>query len=169
MTEPDAVKSPSEDAWRRFIKLEPQQTASPSQRPRINLRPVRLPTAVKQHRVAWILDEASQLFGVSVIDLLSARRMRQIARPRQVAIWVARHLTELSLPQIGREFHRDHTTALHACRTIDRLMSEDNEIKERVAALVERVQARAKAERIKQRISRQKFTDEGYALRRIWE
>jgi len=59
-------------------------------------------------------------FRVTHLDLLSRRRGRAISRPRQVGMWLARHTTPLSLPEIGREFQRDHTTVMHAVDRIDR-------------------------------------------------
>jgi Bacterial dnaA protein helix-turn-helix len=64
--------------------------------------------------------------GVTVFDLLSRRRARKIARPRQIAMWLARHTTPCSLPEIGRAFGgRDHTTVMHAIARIDGLMAAD--------------------------------------------
>ncbi len=65
-------------------------------------------------------------FGVTVLDLLSDRQGVAIARPRQVAMWIARHVTLHSLPEIGRCFgERDHTTVMHAVRRVDELMGAD--------------------------------------------
>lgn len=59
-------------------------------------------------------------------DLISPCRARWIARPRQVAMWLAKQLTARSLPDIGRRFGgRDHTTVLHAIRRIEALILED--------------------------------------------
>jgi chromosomal replication initiator protein len=56
----------------------------------------------------------------------SARRARQVARPRQVAMYLAKQLTARSLPEIGRKFGgRDHTTVMHAVRKIEELSTED--------------------------------------------
>ena len=65
-------------------------------------------------------------FGMTVLDLLSRRRARAVARPRQVAMWIARHATLHSLPEIGRAFgDRDHTTVMAAIRRVDALMAAD--------------------------------------------
>lgn len=65
-------------------------------------------------------------FGMTMMDILSVRRMQYIARARQIAMWLSRHTTHLSLPQIGRAFGgRDHTTIMHACSRIDELMRRD--------------------------------------------
>jgi len=64
-----------------------------------------------------------------LVDLLSKKRTRAIARPRQIAMSLARELTQLSLPEIGNTFGgRDHTTVLHACKTIDALRNTDTVI-----------------------------------------
>jgi Bacterial dnaA protein helix-turn-helix len=65
-------------------------------------------------------------FGVTLLDLLSRRGARAIARPRQVAMWLCRHTTLASLPEIGRAFGgRDHTTVMHAIARVDELMAAD--------------------------------------------
>ena len=59
-------------------------------------------------------------------DFLSSRRSRHIARPRQVAMYLAKKLTTKSLPEIGRKFTgRDHTTVIHAIKKIEELMNAD--------------------------------------------
>jgi len=64
-------------------------------------------------------------FGVTTLDLMSARRGREVARPRQLAMWLARHTTLLSLPDIGRGFGRDHTTVIHAIKRVEELLRTD--------------------------------------------
>jgi chromosomal replication initiator protein len=65
-------------------------------------------------------------YQVRLQDLLSKRRVRSLARPRQIAMTLAKELTEHSLPEIGEAFGgRDHTTVLHACRTIRKLAETD--------------------------------------------
>src|SRR5690242_461273 len=67
-----------------------------------------------------------EYFNVRLQDLLSKRRVRSLARPRQMAMALAKELTEHSLPEIGEAFGgRDHTTVLHACRTIKKLSETD--------------------------------------------
>ena len=68
----------------------------------------------------------AQGFGVEVCDLTSRRRGRREARPRQVAMWLARAATPCSLPEIGRAFgNRDHTTVMHAIRQVDERIAAD--------------------------------------------
>ena len=66
----------------------------------------------------------------------AARRARQVARPRQVAMYLAKQLTTRSLPEIGRKFGgRDHTTVMHAVRKIDELRREDAGLAEDIELL----------------------------------
>jgi chromosomal replication initiator protein len=68
----------------------------------------------------------AEYFNVRLQDLLSKRRVRSLARPRQIAMALSKELTEHSLPEIGEAFGgRDHTTVLHACRTIKKLSETD--------------------------------------------
>jgi chromosomal replication initiator protein len=73
-----------------------------------------------------IQKATSEFYGMKQADLISERRNRSIARPRQAAMWLAKQLTTRSLPDIGRRFGgRDHTTVLHAVRRIEALRAED--------------------------------------------
>ena len=64
-------------------------------------------------------------------ELLSAKRNRSLARPRQLAMFLAKELTSHSLPEIGDAFGgRDHTTVLHACKKINELCLTDNKMNE---------------------------------------
>jgi chromosomal replication initiator protein len=73
----------------------------------------------------------AEYFGVRLQDLLSKRRVRSLARPRQIAMALAKELTEHSLPEIGEAFGgRDHTTVLHACRTIRKLCETDTRMRQ---------------------------------------
>ena len=78
----------------------------------------------------------SDYYQLRVADLLSRRRSRSIARPRQMAMYLAKELTEHSLPEIGNAFGgRDHTTVLHACRKIESLCESDGRLREEHARL----------------------------------
>ena len=78
-----------------------------------------------------IQDEVCAYFNIGPADFTSRRRYINTARPRQIACWLAKKLTTCSYPQIGLAFGgRDHTTILHACRTIENLRDFDDEIKE---------------------------------------
>jgi chromosomal replication initiator protein len=79
----------------------------------------------------------ARYYQLRVADLLSKRRTRNIARPRQMAMFLAKSLTQHSLPEIGDAFGgRDHTTVLHACRKIESLCETDARIREDRARLV---------------------------------
>ncbi len=78
-----------------------------------------------------IQKTVAEYYKIRVADLLSKRRNRSIARPRQVAMSLCKELTNHSLPEIGDAFGgRDHTTVLHACRKITELKETDNRIRE---------------------------------------
>jgi len=78
-----------------------------------------------------IQKTVADYFNVRVGELLSERRSRSVARPRQMAMALAKELTSHSLPEIGQAFGgRDHTTVLHACRRIRALRDEDQRISE---------------------------------------
>lgn len=73
----------------------------------------------------------AEYYKIKVADLLSKRRNRSVARPRQIAMALAKELTNHSLPEIGDAFGgRDHTTVLHACRVITELRQSDTDIEE---------------------------------------
>ena len=76
-------------------------------------------------------------FGLRMDDLLSKRRARAIARPRQIAMYVCKKLTTRSLPDIGRRFGgRDHTTVIHAVKKIEALRASDPAINQQVETLI---------------------------------
>jgi chromosomal replication initiator protein DnaA len=79
----------------------------------------------------------AEYYKIKVADLHSKRRSRSVARPRQVAMHLAKELTNHSLPEIGDAFGgRDHTTVLHACRKIKELLDSDADIREDVKNLL---------------------------------
>lgn len=76
-----------------------------------------------------IQKTVADYFKIKVSDLFSQKRSRSVVRPRQIAMWLAKNLTPLSYPSIGESFGgRDHTTVLHAVRTIENLRIEDNKL-----------------------------------------
>jgi chromosomal replication initiator protein len=84
-----------------------------------------------------IQKTVAEYYKIRVADLLSKKRSRSLARPRQVAMALAKELTSHSLPEIGDAFGgRDHTTVLHACRKVDELKGADLRIKEDVSNLL---------------------------------
>lgn len=89
------------------------------------LRP-HLSVAERKVTVDMIQKAVAEHFALKQSDLISERRARAVARPRQVAMWLAKQITTRSLPDIGRRFGgRDHTTVLHAVRRIEALRVED--------------------------------------------
>lgn len=83
----------------------------------------------RQITVENIQKTVADYFKIKVADLFSKKRTRVIARPRQAAMWLAKNLTSQSYPSIGDAFGgRDHTTVLHAVRTIDTLRAKDNDL-----------------------------------------
>lgn len=90
--------------------------------------------------ISEIQAETCREFRVHPRDMFSARRARAVARPRQVAMYLARHLTLQSLPEIGKAFgNRDHTTVMHAIRRVADLMAEDELFALRVTSLRDRI------------------------------
>ena len=103
------------------------------------LRP-HLKGAERKVTVDEIQKAVCEHYGLKQADLLSERRTRAIARPRQVAMSLAKSLTTRSYPDIGRRFgNRDHTTVLHAVRQIEKLKGEDPSIAADVEALTRRL------------------------------
>ena len=73
-----------------------------------------------------IQKRVAEYYNIKVSEMSSARRAQMVARPRQVAMYLAKQLTQRSLPEIGRKFgNRDHTTVMHAVRKIDQLSQSD--------------------------------------------
>ena len=88
-----------------------------------------------------IQKAVSTHFDLKTIDLLSARRAVAVARPRQIAMYLAKRLTTRSLPEIGRKFgNRDHSTVIHAVRRIEELRSTDRDIDGAVIALMRQLE-----------------------------
>ena len=80
-----------------------------------------------------IQNIVSNFYSISLSEMLSQRRSRPLARPRQIAMYLAKKLTTRSLPEIGRRFaNRDHTTVIHAVKTINRLSEKDEELKKNI-------------------------------------
>ncbi|MBL4928360.1 chromosomal replication initiator protein DnaA [Fuscibacter oryzae] len=76
-----------------------------------------------------IQRKVAEHYNVRLSDLIGPKRLRTIARPRQVAMYLAKHLTPRSLPEIGRRFGgRDHTTIMHGIRKIEELMAIDSQL-----------------------------------------
>lgn len=83
-----------------------------------------------------IQKRVAEHFNIRLSEMYSSRRARAVARPRQIAMYLAKHLTARSLPEIGRKFGgRDHTTVMHAVRKVEELKATDNGFSEDVELL----------------------------------
>jgi chromosomal replication initiator protein len=89
-----------------------------------------------------IQKTVAEFYSIRVSDFKSKRRTRQIARPRQIAMSLAKELTSLSLPVIGEAFGgRDHTTVIHACKRVTELTKTDSRINEEYNTLLKTLSA----------------------------
>jgi len=92
----------------------------------------------RQITIEGIQKTVADHFKIKVADLYSKKRTRRIARSRQAAMWLAKNLTSLSYPAIGESFGgRDHTTVLHAIRTIESLRNKDNQLNHDILFLLQ--------------------------------
>jgi chromosomal replication initiator protein len=83
-----------------------------------------------------IQNIVANFFNIPLAEMLSQRRSRPLARPRQIAMYLAKKMTTRSLPEIGRRFaNRDHTTVIHAVKTITRISEKDDEMKKNIEQL----------------------------------
>ncbi len=110
-------------------------------------RPITLETAqevlhdiLKAHDKRVTIDDiqrrVAEHYNMRIGDMVSARRARSVARPRQVAMYLAKQLTSRSLPEIGKKFgNRDHTTVIHACNRVNELITADKSFAEDVNLL----------------------------------
>lgn len=94
----------------------------------------------RQITLELIQKYVADYYKIKVAEMYSQRRTRAIARPRQVAMWLARELTPHSLPEIGDAFGgRDHTTVMHACRTIVDLRGKDGQLNNDLHVLLQSI------------------------------
>ena len=94
----------------------------------------------KSINVESIQNIVAVYFNLNIQEMLSPRRSRSLARPRQIAMYLAKKYTTNSLPDIGRKFsNRDHTTVIHAVKKIDELVKNDNEIKHSITEIIKRL------------------------------
>lgn len=85
--------------------------------------------SVRNVGIDYIQKTVADYYKIKVAEFFSKKRTRAIARPRQVAMWLCREVTSHSFPEIGDAFGgRDHTTVIHAVKTIDSLRAKDNEL-----------------------------------------
>ena len=91
-----------------------------------------------------IMAQTADYFGLTIEDLQSASRTRLLVTARQIAMYLCRELTDLSLPKIGQEFGgRDHTTVMHANKKIRQLMAERRATYNQVTELTNRIKQQA--------------------------
>ncbi|MGN7678961.1 MAG: chromosomal replication initiator protein DnaA [Anaplasma sp.] len=87
--------------------------------------------------VGMIQKKVAEFFGIKLEDMYSARRLRALARPRQVAMYLAKKLTQKSLPDIGKSFGgRDHATVIHAVRQVEKFMESDAKLCDDINLLI---------------------------------
>lgn len=95
-----------------------------------------------QITAATITAQTATYFGLTIEDLCSASRSRTLVNARQIAMYLCRELTELSLPKIGQQFGgRDHTTVMHADKKIRQLMAEKRSVYNQVTELTTRIRS----------------------------
>ncbi len=96
----------------------------------------------RQITLDLIQKTVADYYKIKVADMFSQKRTRAIARPRQVAMWLARDLTPHSLPEIGDAFGgRDHTTVIHACRTINDLRVKEHQLNHDILVLSQTIKS----------------------------
>jgi chromosomal replication initiator protein len=94
----------------------------------------------RQISLELVQKTVSDFYKIKVADMYSQKRTRAIARPRQIAMWLTRELTSHSLPEIGEAFGgRDHTTVMHACRTIVDLRGKDTRLNNDLHVLMQTI------------------------------
>jgi chromosomal replication initiator protein len=95
-----------------------------------------LRTSERKVTIEEIIRKVAEHYNLRMADLISARRARVVARPRQIAMFLSKNLTSKSLPEIGRKFGgRDHTTVIHAVKKIEELKLVDVQIADEVEIL----------------------------------
>lgn len=93
----------------------------------------------KRITIEMIQAAVEDFYGVSHKDIVGRGRARSIVRPRQVAIYLCRDLSETTLSNIGKAFNRDHTTVLHSCELISNQIQEDRNLREELEAVREKI------------------------------
>ena len=95
--------------------------------------------ARRQPKIAEILKAVCKHYNVDQTDLISERRPRTIATPRQVAMYLSRKMTGRSLPYIGSKLGRDHTTVLHGVRKIERKIGSNPDLAQEVDMISQKI------------------------------
>ena len=104
------------------------------------LNDVSTPSPIQQRKTATprgIQMAVADHFGIEIEDLVSQKRTRELARARQIAMYMCRELTQMSFSNIAQVFNReDHTTIMHACRQIEKMIAENDEEKQTITLLL---------------------------------
>jgi len=120
---------------RHPIDLELAQSVLKDIFPERSLRPI---------TIASIQQEVCKFYGIGMSDLVGNKRSQNIVYPRQIAMYLARELTDLSLPAIGTQFGgRDHTTVIHANAKIQKLLSQQRDVYNQIQSLTNLVRQKA--------------------------
>ena len=100
------------------------------------LKDIIAPGDKKEVTPEFIIEVVADHFNLTPLDIISQRRNKEIVYPRQIAMYLARELTESSLPKIGKEFGgKDHTTVLHAIDKIEKQLAEDDNLQDDIRNL----------------------------------
>ena len=95
---------------------------------------------IRRITIEDILQHVGKFYNITMLQLQGPKRLKNYAFPRQIAMYFARTMTDLSLPEIGQAFGgRDHTTVLHACKKINEQIKEDLKLKEEIEALTQAI------------------------------
>jgi chromosomal replication initiator protein len=120
---------------RHAIDLESARNVLKDIFPERSLRPI---------SISAIQQECCRFYGIGMTDLVGNKRSQNIVYPRQVAMYLSRELTDLSLPRIGAEFGgRDHTTVIHANAKIQKLLSQQRDVYNQIQSLTNLVRQKA--------------------------
>ncbi len=90
-----------------------------------------------------IISATAKCYGLETADILSTSRTKEIALARQVAMYIVRYMTKLSLPEIGKIFDRDHTTVIHSIEKVEGLMRESREVSENIRDIKSNVNSKS--------------------------
>ncbi len=90
-----------------------------------------------------IIEETAKCYGVEISDIMSTSRTAKVTLARQISMYIIRSMTQLSLPDIGRVFGRDHTTVMHSLEKVEKLMKSNREVSENIRDIKSNVNAKA--------------------------
>lgn len=95
---------------------------------------------IRRITIEDILQQVGKFYNITMLQMQGPKRLKNYAFPRQIAMYFARSMTDLSLPEIGQAFGgRDHTTVLHACKKINEQLTGDKKLKEEIEALTQAI------------------------------